>query len=226
VKHKLTSVSTFFSLMVLFSNSGHGGILLRYDFSAAPGDQTSQAASFVDGNATASLLTRGPGLTASSGSGSMNARGFTTNSAIDLDDYYSFSISPLAGHLLNITNLGFAERRSGSGIRTFEIRSSLDSFGTANGGIMSVPDNTGSRDQLISLSNLQNLTGPVEFRIYAYQAESSAGTWRLKNHSSTGGLTVDGSFSSVPEPSSAAIIGGMALLLAAVRRRRGWIAAK
>lgn len=196
------------------------GLILKYDFTGQPGDQSSQAAAFVAGQAAASDLTRGSGLTASSGANSMNARGFTTAAAIDLNDYYSFTISPDAGQMLTLTTLRFAERRSGSGIRKLEVRTSRDGFTTAQGGVVEIPDDTGFRDQLITLGGLTNLTSGITLRIYGWQAESGAGTWRLANHSGTGGLTVDGWLTPVPEPSTLTIAACLVLGCGAIRGRR------
>ncbi|GEM_PF-716769 len=175
--------------------------LVRYDFTGATGDQAAQAASFAVGPISASDLTRGAGLTPNLGGNSINSSGWTTALAIDADDYYEFTLSPTAGFSLSLDRISFAERRSGSGIRNFQIRSSLDNFATGLDSVPAiVPDDTMVRQQSFALNNtFLGLTDPVTLRLYGYAAEASGGTWRLENYTgelgSTGGLTIDGSAS-------------------------------
>lgn len=89
---------------------------------------------------------------------------------------------------MTLTQLRLDERRSGTGIRTWSVRSSLDAFAT-DLAVFNVPDDTNTRtDQTINLgAAFMNLTSSVEFRIYGYLAEASGGTWRVDN------IDIDGS---------------------------------
>ncbi len=185
--------------------------IVLFDFSGATGDQASQSASFVEPNASAASLVRGLGVNASGAVNSISASGWSTG-ALDPDDYFGFSVTSNIGTIMDLTALSFAERRSGTGIRDFEVRSSTDGFATfSSQSLFNVPDNTSTRNVDVTLSGLTGLAGgtTVEFRIYGFNAEGSGGTWRIANHSTLGGMLLDGSISVVPEPTA---IGILALL--------------
>jgi hypothetical protein len=92
---------------------------------------------------------------------------------------------------MTITSIELDERRSATGIRDWQVRSSLDSFVTSLGGY-NVPDNTSWRcDQSVSLgASFQGLTSTVTFRIYGYNAEASTGTWRIDEIQVNGSLSI------------------------------------
>ena len=66
------------------------GSLLQYEMDGQPGDQLFTAPTFSAPGTTGMNLTRGPGLTSSVGSNSMNSSGWVGPAA---DDYYSFGFS-------------------------------------------------------------------------------------------------------------------------------------
>jgi len=94
----------------------------------------------------------------------------------------------------NIT-LGFAERRSGTGIRTYEVHYSTDgvNFQIVPGSTTTVPDDTNFRTHLYDLSALTGLNSnaTAAFRIFGYSAEASTGTWRIDDVTVSGDLMVD-----------------------------------
>jgi len=122
-------------------------------------------------------------LTPNSNTGCFSAKGWSTG-GIDLSKYYFFKIHPDASYRLNLSRIELDEDRTSTGIRHWSIRSSIDNFSTD---LLSVPipDNTSTRkNQVLDLSNnlaFQNLNSEVEFRIYGYEAESSAGRWYIDN---------------------------------------------
>lgn len=219
MKHQRTVSLLFLCVMSLTSPHSRAGLMLRYDFSGASGNQVAQSPDFTASGLSATDLTRGSGLNAAAGTNSISASAFSTG-ALDATDWFGFTLTPQNGVEFSLESMAFAERRSGTGIRSFEVRSSLDGFASAVGGVFGVPDNTDFRDQVVSLSGLTSLTSAITLRIYGYAAEGSGGTWRLANHTQDGGLTVSGSFNSVPEPSSLTVLAGLLLCCAAVRRRQ------
>lgn len=200
---KILSTALILALTLL-STSAHAGFI-TYNFAGAPGDQASTSGSGPTG-ITVGDISRGSGLTASGALNSISSSGWSTG-ALDLDDYYGFSLTIDSGFTLDLTSLHFAERRSGTGIRNFQVRASNDNFTTFSTVVseITVPDNTSTRDQDFALS-LNDLTGTIAFRIYGYNAEGTGGTWRLANHSSEGGLVLNGSLTAVPEPTTIALI--------------------
>lgn len=213
----------FACFVVCYSASvSWGSIVLTFNLTGQPGDQASTAASFTNANATSVNLSRGSGVTSSAAGDSISSSGWTTGSSVDLNDYYGFSIKANSGYTATINNLSFAERRSGTGIRNFEVRSSTDNFATfTSQSSFFVPgDTTDTRQHSITLTGLSNISSQISFRIYGYGSEAGAGTWRLANNSSTGGVTLDGSFTAVPEPTSLIAAMGMGLCGTWYARRR------
>ena len=187
-------------------------LVVRYDFTGSTGDQISEAPDQTIAGVVAGNLGRGPGVTAASGADSINSSAWTTGGG-DNTDYYGFTLTPNSDTTLTLTRLSFAERRSNTGIRNFDVRSSLDSFASAIAGTFTtVPDDSNTRQQSFTLSPaFANLTVAVTFRIWGYASEAGSGTWRLSNYdgsaggSFSGGLVVEGTatLAAVPEASAA-----------------------
>ena len=204
----------FARLLILAGMAGfHCGMfaqLVVFSFNSSSGNESTFAADSQPANGIVSAMSRGSGLNTSAGSGAFSARSWTTDSTIDLADYYRFSITPNDGFQLDLTSLELDERRSGTGIRRWSVRSNRDNFASdLSPSPFSVPDNTATRtEQRISLSgaDFSRLSAEVEFRIYGYQAERSTGTWRIDNVRLAGQITL------VPEPNSGWIAASMALL--------------
>jgi hypothetical protein len=182
------------SALFFLSGIASSAQIAAWDFTGQGGNQASTPASLSAAGTTASAITRGSGLSTNAGSGSINSTGFTTAATLDSNDYYEFSVSINPGTSLDIDSISFAERRSGTGIRTFSLRSSLDSYATDAVAAISVPDDTNTRDQTLTLgSAFDAVTAPtITFRIYGYAAEGSAGSWRIANHSTKLAMTIEG----------------------------------
>ena len=105
---------------------------------------------------------------------------------LDIEDYFQTGFSSTAQDTFELNTIQFSERRSSTGIHTYEIRysdqadfSTYISLGTVN-----VPDNDAERDT--SIENLEILILPGStfyMRWYGYAAESSAGSWRINDGS-------------------------------------------
>ncbi|SNR71480.1 T9SS type A sorting domain-containing protein [Hymenobacter mucosus] len=166
--------------LLSFASVAHAQTLLgQYSFTGATGSEATFNADAQPTNAQLSPVTRGTGVVASAGSNTFAATDWST-AALDATDYFSFSVTPSAGYTLRLDSLRLDERRSGTGIRDWAIRSSLDNF-TANLLAVNVPDNTDTRNNtLVTLpAAFAAVASPVEFRIYGYNAEAAAGSWRI-----------------------------------------------
>lgn len=129
--------------------------------------------------------------------------------------YFSFTVTPNPGNFLDLTSLDFDAARGGNATpRGWVVRSSVDNFG-ANLGSSDVDTvRTTLTPYSVDLSGSQfdNLTSPVEFRIYTYSPNDGL-TVEYDNFELRGAVLV-----TVPEPS-----GVVPVLLALglfVRRRR------
>jgi hypothetical protein len=200
-------------------------ILATYTFTGSPGDQIGEAVDADPVGALFSDIVRGPGLVANAGMHSINSRAWSQG-VLDPNDYYAFSVTADAGYAVSLSQIDFTERRSGTGILTLDVRSSLDGF-TSSLYLQAVPDDTHNRRHSILLgSEFAALTVPVEFRFFGYAAEGSLGTWRLGESQDDSpstlppNLQVSGIIATVPEPSSLLLFATAATGVLMVRRRK------
>lgn len=121
--------------------------------------------------------------------------------SISLTQYYNVSVTPAVGYAINFNKIYFNVRRSGTGVRNYAVRSSIGGY-AANLPASVVPTNTNlavipsdiffwafdatstandQRGSTISLGgpSFQNVTTPVSFRFYAWNAESTGGTFSV-----------------------------------------------
>lgn len=218
-----TTTIRLFGLVIVssFCAAALDAQIVTYNFTGAAGNQATQPTASVAANVTASVISRGSGVTANSAGSSISSNGWTTAASIDVNDYYEFSITPASGYRIDVGTLSFAERRSNTGIRNWEIRTSLNSFSTVVGSA-SVPDNDLTRNQSVIFGDAYNsISSTLTIRIYGFAAEAGTGTWRLANNTDTSNMQLTGTVSAIPEPSTfAALLGLTALAGVATRRRR------
>lgn len=141
------------------------------------------SATGVNANATATVFVKGAGVGAISfGTSGAFANGWSTG-AIDLTDYFEVTIAPNAAFSMNVTEFNFSERRSGTGIRDYQVRWSIDGFSTFTTiATVNVPDNTSERNGGITSLNINVADGQVlRFRIYGYNSEANDGNWRIND---------------------------------------------
>jgi len=139
--------------------------------------------------------------------------------------YFEVTITPLTLVQLQLDSITFTMQRSGTGIRSYAVQSSLDGF-TSNLAASIDPANAnlgvgpGNEFRVLSdaVSTAQNgstvtlggafvgLSAPVSFRFFGWNAEASTGTFSIDNVAFTGRTD------SVPEPGSTSfLLGGIAL---------------
>lgn len=167
--------------------------ITTFSFTGALGNEVSRSPDSQPSGATVGNMTRGSGLSPSANAETFSASSWATSAVRDLNDYFSFAIATDPGYLLSLTRLELDERRSPTGIGQWAIYSSLDGFASALASF-SVQDYASTRvDQGVALgSELSALTGNVEFRIYGFQSEGAAGTWRIDN------VELEGALSQIP----------------------------
>ena len=159
-------------------------------------------------NISASGIGRGTGITASSANDRYSAKSWTTTGLLDTNDYYTFTLDANDGYEFDFDSFVYTGTASASGPTAFALRSSLDGF-TANIGS---PTATGTTI-VLTASQFQNLTTPVEFRLYGYDADGGTGTFSINDY------TFNGAVEAVPEPNTLALFGVGSLLMLASRHR-------
>lgn len=170
-------------------------------------DQQVDPAQPAQPRVTVSGIARGPGISANAGSNRFNATSWST-SAIDLSDYFTFTITPKAGFLIDYTSFVYTGERSGSGPNSFQFRSSRDNFTSPIG----TPAASGATISLTGPS-FQDIIGLVEFRLYAW---GGAGTFSVNDFTFNGDIGT----ASVPEPQAIVLASFPMLGLLRLRSRR------
>jgi hypothetical protein len=147
------------------------------------------AGQVVDPDVTVSGIGRGSGISSDNANNRYNASGWTQNTSItnpnNPADYYYFTITPNPGYSLSLGSFTYTGQRSGTGPRSFAFRSSLDNFATNVG-----PANTNGRTIDLSASAFQNITSPITFRFYGYEADNGTGTYSINDFSFLGNAVV------------------------------------
>lgn len=133
----------------------------------------------------------------------------TLTGSIDVAQYYEVTITPDPGYLMDLTAVTFSVFRSGTGIRTYSVRSGADGF-TANLPASIFPANTklnvqtgdvffwnqdatttNQNGSTITLSGAEftSVSSPITFRFYAWNAEGTSGTFSIDNVTISGSVT-------------------------------------
>lgn len=183
-------------------------------------------ATTVSGVSATAELTRGAGagLPGSPANNAFGASGFASVSMADAladGDYFSFTISARDGFALSLTEVSYRMSITTNGPTNAALFTNLGGFSAEQAVITySITTAAGGGDRTVALSGLNDVQGPVEFRIYAWG--SGTGTtdkFRFRNLVGAD-VAISGSISAVPEPSTYATLLGLAALGAVALRRR------
>lgn len=134
----------------------------------------------TDVHLTALGIGRGSGITPSIGSGRYNAANFGS-SVRDTSDYFSFILVPDSAYQINFTNFIYTGQKNVEGPIYFSLRSSINGYSTNIG----IPNATGTTISLSAVT-FQNVRVPIEFRLYAWGAVNSTGTFSINDFSFNG----------------------------------------
>ena len=156
------------------------------DPSAAPPFTAGQT---VDPNITVSGLNNGPGVSFNTAGNRYNLKGWSPG--FDPNDYFTWTLTPNAGYAIFFQNLVFRAQSSGTGPNTYQLRSSADNFVSVIASF-NVPT-SGSQSPVytatLNAANLQNVTGPITFRMYAFGASGAGGTGSINEFSFNGSVS-------------------------------------
>lgn len=178
MKHISAFLFLIFSLSAISAQN-----LASWDFAGNTGSETTvTAGSYATGISStlpSGLISRGTDLTASNNGNRFNATSWSTSATADLsgNDYMFFTIDPDLGYSMTLTSIDFNWQKSNTGPSDLVFTSSLDGhtsvIGTAFTGLSN--SNTGLSLALPSAS-FSGLTSAVTFRVYGYNASSTAGS--------------------------------------------------
>ena len=153
---------------------------------------------------------------------------WNTGSTVNTNQYVEFAVQPGAGFQVDFTNLQLNAKQDETQL-DLVLRSSVDGFTSNLGTQVSLTDsfNTYSFD----LSSLAPQTGPVQFRLYGLNADSSTIFFFGENSANVAGggfvalngdiTATGGGAVSTPEPSGIVSLMAVGALGAASLRRRG-----
>ena len=118
---------------------------------------------------------------------------------INTAEYYEVTLGPQAGYTITGDSIKFSFERSGTGVRSYAVRSSLDGY-TTNLNAVYLPPTTNvdvqvpnvfflkkdittvqNRNVIVLGAAFANLSAPVTFRFYAWNSEASTGTFSIDN---------------------------------------------
>jgi PKD repeat protein len=177
------------------------GTLAYWDFDGSNAAPVTVAANLSATAVTVTNLGTGGSLTyfgGNPGTGQAVAASGFTMAAGPVDTNYScfaFALSVTNGSVMTLSSLSFDNRASGAGPQKFDVQvSQLASFSSSLWGSGEQNwhgTNTWGTDSFAPAKS--NLTGTVYFRIYAYKASASGGTWRMDNLNIQGNVGSAGS---------------------------------
>lgn len=178
--------------MMLFLVTTGFGQILTFENSALSGSEVSTTSSSNNSNISSSTLSRGAGINASNNGGRFNATSHSTEATLVSGDnsYFTFNINPNSGFSFSVTSIEFNFQRSGTGPKSFAIRSSNDSFASDLGTAVTISDVTTTQTLTFTFT-LSDITSDTEFRLYTYNAESTSGSGGIGDGSGDD-ITVNG----------------------------------
>lgn len=207
----------------------HAATLAQYNFTGG-----STADSAAAANITASNVSTSGDVAISSFSATGFIRSHVTSNtlagAITDADYFEFAITVASGSTMNLSSLSFdhlGSTTTGTPLpyeSSLSLFSSIDGFTAANvlgTSTETMTTNVGAASTFLATENVslsapsfQNLTGTTTFRIYGYDNQNDNNDiLRLDN------IILEGTVTSIPEPSSTALLGlGFSTML--LRRRK------
>lgn len=147
-----------------------------------------------DANISVNGICRGSGVNENTG-GTYNSNNWTSATSLDPNDYLEWSLTPNSNYQVSLTTLDLRYDRSPSGPSQLEIQ-----IDTGSGFSVIFTDNTvddlGENNSGIDLSSFTNITNTITFRLYAYNASSTAGTFDIEEYTATNkGIIVNGTVS-------------------------------
>jgi len=226
----------------------HAAALFTYTFADVTTSSSSSAGGAA-GNLTFSSFTASGVGADSTATGVFSFSGWTTGATnasdsfghgLNASDYFEFTITPDAGFQFSLTSLDFSAGRTTTGPRQFAIRSSADGFASnlvpsvaddhesvVATNVVQFTDNTATALYSGNAINLNgasftDVTSSLTFRIYAFNAESTAGAFRVDDFAINGtvsALTSGTGSSGVSDTGVGSGVVGvvLALLMAAAR---------
>lgn len=143
----------------------------------------------VNANITVSGIGRGTGIVGAAANDRYNASGLNSV-ALDVNDYFEFTITPNASFSVSFISFAFTLQRSGTGPTSAALRSSLDAYGSDIGAVTTAATPGVLNTIDLSATAYQSLSSAITFRIYGWGASAAAGTLSVNDFTFNGVTSV------------------------------------
>lgn len=128
--------------------------------------------------------------------------------SVNTAEYYEVTLTPGTGYSITGDSIKFDFERSGTGVRTYSVRSSLDAYASNLSAVYGLPTTNvdvqagnifflkkdittiQTRNIIVLGSSFMNLVAPVTFRFYGWNAEGTGGTFSIDNVNFIGSSTL------------------------------------
>lgn len=145
-------------------------------------------------NITVSGIGRGAGATGTSANNRYNANSWNTPT-LDSTAYFTFTLTPNPGYQIDFNSLTGQWQSSSTGASSYHLSSSLDGFSSViQSGSIPTTGSASAMSLDLSSASFNAVSSAIEFRLYAWNASSSTGTFSIN------GFDFDGSVSSAASP--------------------------
>ena len=204
----MKKIFTLLSIVAIsFYVQGQTNFTATYDFVESP---TNDELGALTGstNLTISKFST-VGATYVSSTGNRYANSGAPTGTLNTGNYIQVTLTPSTGYTLTINSLTFRVQRSGTGPRDMAVRSSVDNYtdnlpatiNPANAALSIIPTNvihyvsdisTGQNGATITPTNITDVSSPVTFRFYFFNAEATTGTFSVDD------VVINGTTKSIP----------------------------
>ncbi|MCZ8295811.1 MAG: YDG domain-containing protein, partial [Flavobacterium sp.] len=175
--------------------------LVQWNTFGNSGNETTEASSGNDSNVGPSNLNyTGSSVTPAPNSNRFGGTNWTVGTTIDTNRYIQFTVTPNPGFTFTPTSFDFIWEFSGTGPSSVAIRSSVDGY-ASNLGTLTGLTSSSSIVRTIPITGLNELSSPVTFRVYGYNATQLTGTGGFDCGVFTNNVILKGFTTTAPAPS-------------------------
>lgn len=192
MKRILTTLS-----FVFFVTTISNAQVAAFDFQGLLGTETSDIADVVDADINAPVTITKVGTTPSANGGRFTSSNWPIVTSPDLAKYLEFTLTPIVDASFTVSSIDMKHRRSGTGPLSFQLRSSQDGYALNIGGVITAVNNTNTQTASFTSLSVTSATA-VTFRIYAYNAGATTGTWGPGDALTGNDLTINGTAAILP----------------------------
>lgn len=177
----LANLTSLIGLAVV-SQPSYAIILGGYTFDSSTAVPSSVAPNITFSNFSASGVTGPTYPNGNPNTGkAYSASNWELTASYDANQYFSFTVTPDNNSTFHLASLTFDAHRSTTGPAKIQVRSNFDNYSNLIGSEISTATSFPAQPINVDLSSFINISAPLEFRIYGYNATATGGTLRVDN---------------------------------------------